>query len=153
MNFNADFLTKSANQVLNVLLLNSPYDTCIGFLLGIVCDGFLQPIIEPVLSNVFEIDLSTVSLTHWIAFSILVTNGKNIFRKSRITPEAESAFALIREARKLGLSDLEMKQKYRYIVEKYADNIALSEEARKEIELVKSLENSSRQGHAQTDEK
>lgn len=152
MNWNADIITKSANQILNVLLLNSPYDTCIGFVIGIVFDGFLPPILEPITQNWLGIDLSTIGSIHWIAFSILVMNGKNIFRKSHISAEAEAAFALIKEARKIGLTDLEIKQKYRYIIEKYANNIALSKEAQEQIELMHSLRTSSNQQHSQADE-
>lgn len=149
MNLNTDIVTKLANQILNVLLLNAPYDTSIGFLIGIVCDGFLQPLLEPAVMNLLGADLSAVKLVHWIALSILIMNGKNIFRKRRISPEAESAFALISEARKLGLSDLEMKQKYRYIVEKYASNIALNREARQELERMRSLRSSSKKHRGQ----
>lgn len=147
MNLNTDILSKLANQILNVLLLNAPYDTSIGFLIGIVCDGFLQPLLEPAIMEFLGADFSAVKLVHWIALSILVMNVKNIFRKPRISPEAESAFALIREARKIGLSDLEMKQKYRYIVEKYASNIALNQKARQELELMRSIRGSSKEHH------
>lgn len=149
MNLNTDVVTKSANQVFNVLLLNAPYDTCIGFLIGIVCDGFLSPVVEKLVMILLGVDLSTIGLIHWIALSILIMNGKNIFRKPRISAEAESAFALIREARKLGLSDLEMKQKYRYIVEKYASNIALSDKAQREIDFMRSPRQPSNEKHNQ----
>ncbi|MEM9008907.1 MAG: hypothetical protein AAGE59_36045 [Cyanobacteria bacterium P01_F01_bin.86] len=60
-----------------------------------------------------------------------------IQRNSDISPDAERVFKLIQAAKRRGLSDLEIKQNYRVLIQQYSDNVALNRKLKKELDTIK----------------
>jgi hypothetical protein len=136
MNFDSDFLTRLSKQVLDILLLSNPFRTSMGLLFGVILWGFM-PAFSPVIKEVTRLDFSSVHPVAWVCFGVFTINLKALLFKRKIPRRAEETLALIEEARKAGISDLEIKQKYKFLIQKYADNVGLNQKTQKELEQVK----------------
>ena len=129
--------TKLIKQCIDIIFISSPFLTSMGLLLGVTIKEF-TPVISPLIENSLGLDISKVSVLGWITLCIFIFNFQFLIRrKSRISPEAEKAFELIKEARRAGISDAEVRQKYRFIIQRYADNLALNQKMAKELASIK----------------
>jgi hypothetical protein len=131
-----DIISKLLKQTLDFTLLNNPVRSSSGFLLGIVISSF-YPSLSPLVEKLILIDFSSVPPIGWIALCILIFNIRLPNGKGKISPKAEEAFALIEEARRRGISDEEIKQRYRLLLQEYTSNVALNQQMAAEIEALK----------------
>jgi hypothetical protein len=71
-----------------------------------------------------------VLITGWVLLGIFIADIKPWIRPPRLSQEAEDTLALIERARQAGLTDLELKTKYRELLQKYINNAALNKKIR-----------------------
>lgn len=137
MNNSLDSITKLINQCINLVFLSNPFRTSMGIILGVTIKEF-TPIFSELTTNTFNLDISKISVLGWMTLCVFIFNFKFLIQKnSKISPEAERTFNLIQEARRAGISDIEIKQKYRFIIQQYADNLALNQKMQKELNAIK----------------
>jgi len=136
MNLDSDLLTRLSKRVLDILLLSNPFRTSMGLLLGVILWGFM-PVFSPAIKEATRLDFSSIHPVAWVCFGVFAVNLKALLFKRKIPKRAEETLALIEEARKAGITDLEIKQKYRLLIQKYTDNVGLNQKTQRELEEVK----------------
>ena len=130
---NGDFSSRLVRRALDILVFNHPFHTSMGILLGAVV-GFFVPVFSPTLKEFTSLDFSLVPFPGWLLMGVLLSNLKPWIRPPTLSKEAEEALALIERAKQAGISDLEIKQKYKTLIQNYVDNVALNEETQKKLE-------------------
>ena len=131
MNWNTDGITAFTTRALDILFLNNPLATSMGVLLGFILDGFMPHM------SLIHADLSSIALYHWICLSVFVLNLKTLIIRPKLPENLETAFAAIEEARKRGINDIEIKQRYRLLIQKYVDDAVTNNQLRSELERLK----------------
>jgi hypothetical protein len=126
-----DLITRVFKQALDIFFLNNPFNTSMGILLGFILDGILPLYIPP---------LKPITLITWICLGVFLLNIKALLTKHKLSPSAERVLALIKEARKAGITDLEIKQRYRLMIEKYANNVGLDQNEVKDLNKTEETE-------------
>ncbi|NEZ54193.1 hypothetical protein [Adonisia turfae] len=137
MNQFSDSITKLLYQAIDTVFLSNPFRTSMGFLFGVILKEF-SVLLSPIISSLLNVDISSVSIIGWITLSIFLFNFQFLIqRNSGISPDAERAFKLIQIAKRKGISDLEIKQNYRLLIQQYSDNVALNRKLQKELDTIK----------------
>lgn len=113
-----DTSSKVLRQVLDTLILNSPFKTCMGSILGFAVDDFsnLVPQSEP------------ISWYAWVCLFVFILNVNSLFKKENISERNKRLLALIAKGRRDGLiSQQEARQRYRLIVEQEVNRLSPEE--------------------------
>jgi len=134
-----DRLSKLASGAISFLLLEHPYRTSLGVVLGIVIGAVLN-IFAPVFENysaTIKLPTSNVLYVGCTALGILILHLPNLGRLIRRDPSVDDnlkkAFDVIDEAKKRGLSDREIRRLYLDVVERYLKNVILKEQTQQQV--------------------
>lgn len=103
-----DAFSKVFRQVLDSLILNSPFKTCMGTIAGFAVDGFsnLIPQAEP------------VSWYTWVCLFIFLSNATSLFGREKVSERSRRILLLIAKGRREGLiSQEEARRRYRLVIE------------------------------------
>lgn len=133
---NDDVITKTLKQVLDILFLNNPIRSSWGFLFGVVLACF-EPAFAPVIVDLLKVDFSEVPMIGWLALGLLVFNIPFSAKKEKVSLRKEEALELIAQGEKAGMSKLEVKQRFRNLVQACTDEIANNEELQNEVDRLR----------------
>ena len=112
-----DEITQYFKRALDLLLLNNPFKSSIGVLLGLGIAG-LSPLIE----ETTGLPLGLVPWWSWVSLFVVFLNLSDLFKKPVISPEYQETLDLIERGRREGLiSDVEARQRYRLLIQRVID--------------------------------
>lgn len=113
---NSDLLTQIFRWVIELLLLQSPYRTALGILLGFGIAGLL-PFLGEVTGLPFE-QIKWPEVT-CISLSLVIINIPNLFKKYKIPLKYKKTIDFIEKGRREGtLSEEEARERYRILIER-----------------------------------
>lgn len=131
-----DTLTKNLKKFLDYLFLFNPFVTTMGFMLGMIFGSFL-PVFNPIILQKYGIDISQVPYIAWVLLGVFLLNAPSLFFRRKLPKEVEDIFILIERARRAGISDIEIKQKYRALIQTFSKNVVLNKELQQELKELK----------------
>jgi hypothetical protein len=128
MNDLPENLSRYLLKVVNIVLFKNPERTAVGILFGSVISFFFK-LFEPAIVKYTFINVNNSNLFDWILFGVLIVHSPyliwNVFNKSKVD---ENYDAFVRVLEGSNLSDAEKREAYRKLVNKFLDNVILSEE-------------------------
>ena len=134
-----DRLSRMAGGAVSFLLLEHPYRTSLGVVLGIVI-GTLLDMFEPFFryfSATMQLPSTTSLFVGCVAMGILIIHlpnvGRLIRRDSTTDDNLQKSFDVIDEAKKRGLSEREIRRLYLEVVERYLKNVALKDSTQNQV--------------------
>lgn len=132
MNSNSDYISKIIQRAFDTIFLNNPQASTFGILFGWCCQ-IIATIFENNLLISTGIDISKLTLIEWMVLGVSLFNAHSFLFRKKIPKELEDALILLDKAEKNGLSDPELRQRYRALLQKYVDSVVLRREFEDEI--------------------
>lgn len=104
-----DASSKVLRQVLDTLILSSPFKTCMGTILGFSVESFSNLVLT----------LEPVAWYGWVCLFVFALNYSSLFRGSNISERNQKLLDLIERGRREGLvSQQEARHRYRLVIER-----------------------------------
>ena len=139
-NLNDDTITYYSKKVFDIVFLRNPYGTSMGFIFGGVLCAFV-PLLNLWVGDSTNIDLAAVPEWGWFAFGVFIFNIRSWISHEKLPEDVERIINLIEKGRKAGVSKMEIKQKYRQLIQKYMQEISLNQETQKTVNQLQELLN------------
>jgi hypothetical protein len=132
---NRDILSHYLMVALDSLFLRNQFSTSMGAILGCIVDSII-PLANDRLIEVTGLNFAVVPLYGWIMAGIFIFNLPSWILYDKVPKDVEEILVLIEMGRKAGMSNLEIKQRYRQIIQKYMDRIVLKDSADSEYKTI-----------------